>query len=364
MEVTQLSAREGYWRYSSEAYFKTEGTKDQYTPKINQFTEMHSDTDLIELLSLENIRSFLIEDTNPNIGIAALEHFYNFAHTDLLNVKHYLPFPINKDLKRELTKKKSKEEYTSDERANYLPRDFNFNELFNDKWYEHLNNKDIINELKACVAVCLGGAFDTSEISTLTISDFEITSNQIRVKNPYNNFNSSWIMFNEHLSSYILDYYRRRTSSGYEDNELFFIRLWDNKEARGIQYDSNLWSGKKPTFITQWVSYILKYISYNLGLNQRIETTSLRHSTILHYLYSTNGKGIDQLIRTFGWVNFIKDAIFKYFNEEDVNEISFVLQQSMEDNINNVDASDEEYFFQFPHWRDNTLMGKGDYQNI
>lgn len=341
MLIKVITTRAAYLRYKEEAEFQSEGTKKQYRPKIDKFSANHSDTNVDEAISAEIFELFISED-KTEITLAALEHFYHFVNIHLLKKDHFPPFPLNKLLLKQNFRKQNTEGETDSNKKLYLPHDFDFTELFNDKWYEHLKDRQIIIALKACIAVCLGAAFDTSEIESLTIGDIAVNNNLVKVKNPYQNFNTPWISYNEELSEIINQFYKIRLSQEHE-TDLFFVNTWSSKDTRDIEPDKEIWKLKKPTYIKGWVSYILNFISHQLKLETRLTLVRLKDNAIYQYLLRTNGSGIDRLIRTYGWSSFVIKAVTKYYEEE--TTISAMTMNL--DIIPSQDIDDSEYNFFF-----------------
>lgn len=226
-----------------------------------------------------------------------------------------------------------------------------------------MKDRQIIIALKACIAVCLGAAFDTSEIESLTIGDIAVNNNLVKVKNPYQNFNTPWISYNEELSEIINQFYKVRLSQEHE-TDLFFVNTWSSKDTRYIEPDKEIWKLKKPTYIKGWVSYILSFISHHLQLETRLTLVRLKDNAIYQYLLRTNGSGIDRLIRTYGWSSFVIKAVTKYYEEE--TTISAMTMNLDIIPSQDIDDSENNYFFQFPQRKTTTkfLMRSTNSLNI
>lgn len=342
MYVESISTRQAFVRYVVEGNFKTDGTKSQYTPKIDRFSEIHSILDVSEAITANLMVKFIYSDGNPKMALAALEHFYDFVYSILLHREQYPPFPVNTKLLRKEFGKDEDDDYA----IGYLDPEFDFTELFNDDYYDHLHDQKAIITLKACIAVCLGAAYGTSEIETLTVSDFEVVDGLIKVKNKFPNYQVPWISFNEELSKMILSYFDLRRKDHY-DNDLFFIKIWSAKDTRKINPDPNIWLFRKPTEVKEWLSYILMYISYRLNLSQRISIKHIRANTIFHYLLRTNGRGLENVLRTFGgWKKFVQKSCDKYFEIVQTIESPPVFDVQAQEAP---DDSRDDYFFLFPH---------------
>jgi hypothetical protein len=334
-KVMDLMVRDAYHRYYTEAIFSSEGTKRNYTPKVSMFTKINSDLSIEELLSESAMKAFISRDNSPLMSIPALRHFYKFVYTSLFEKEDYPVFPINPESFRE---------EVDEEKTVYLERDFDFLQLFDDSYYLHLNYDPLKITLKACLAIALGAAFDTQQLTELRLEDLEIQE-EVRIRNPYPNYNSGWITINKVLSHYIRDYYSLRVNYREANTDLFFERIWNLHDARSISHCNEVWNDKKPSHITkQWVSYILKFICNELGY-PRLETRHLKVNSILHYLYNTNGSEIEKIIRTFGWVSFVERACKYFYKEVALPEQSFRMEI-----INaTIDQEGNDYFFPLPH---------------
>jgi site-specific recombinase XerD len=336
-----LTTRKAYLRYLQEASFGSEGTKRNYHPKINKLSKLYSDYEIKDALTVENIESFILSDGNLNICLSAIEHFYNFIYSSILSDDDYYPFPINKSTLRS----KINENIKNDNYQLFLERDFDFEQLFNDNFYDHLKNNNIKIALKAFIATCLGAAFETGEIEQIKVDDFKIEKNIVKVKNPYQNYSSKWIMLNEQLSKYVIDFYNIRIQIN-ANTELFFVRTWSASDTRIIDYDDSIWLGRKPSILKEWASYILKYISDKLDIVPHLSIKHLKDNAILQYLYLTNGKCIDELIRTFGWKQFVIKACNQFFAEESTEDLTLNIDFNRNRILYEAGSND---FFLFPH---------------
>ncbi len=278
---------------------------------------------------------YIQNNTNPLMTIPALKHYYKYVYKTCLEIEEFPVFPINSELYRG---------EVDEEKTVYLGSDFDYLQLFDDTFYSHLNFEPIIITLKACMAIGLGAAFDTNQLTELRMQDICVDQNSVKIRNLHSNFYSNWINMNGTLGQYIRTYHNLRIINNNIESDLFFERIWDMKGARHIVHDPDIWEGKKPSHVTQqWISYILKYISNELGL-PRIETRHLKVNSVLHYLYNSGTIGIGSLVRTFGWVSFVEKAIKRYFSESDLSELNIEM-----DILDSSEDGGKEYFFPLPH---------------
>lgn len=342
MEI--ILTKDAFNRYKDEAIFKKSGTRKNYVPKIEKFSKKYDNANVVEALSPHNIEQFILSYSLKNLPLSALEHFYNFVYSYVVQDTTYHPFPIDKSKYQDEISESNVEES-----AGWLTSDFDYYQLFENKWYDHLNNDRLKITLKACLAVCLGAAYDTSEIegpTGLTIDHFKkCDQTTIKVKNIYDNYGSRWIYYNNFLSEIINEYIELRANLS-KDTDLFFVRLWSRKEARNIKCDENIWGNQRnPTRIKEWVSYLFKYMHRNFDNFPDVGITHLKEYTVFQYLKATNGQGLQNIIRTYKWQSFVAKSFERFIQESALPEpnVSIVFDK---DKLN---LMGEDHFFLFPH---------------
>lgn len=91
---------------------------------------------------------------------------------------------------------------------------------------------------------------------------------------------------------------------------------------------------------------MLKYISREIGLSRSINVTDLRYNMVLHSLYNTKGSSLKEIIRTFEYRNFVRDAFEKYCSENEellsiFNDNNFFGETPLEDSEEKSDDSSD-----------------------
>lgn len=293
--------------------------------KINRLIEfVGSKTDAQEAMSENNIIGFFDTlDRNQSGYYYALKKFFTFVQEEVLRLpkskRMMFPLEVPKDMNLEGNSRKPK--------ANYLPKGFNFNQLFHHDYYLHLHNETASRTVKACMAVGLGAGYNTSNITDMTLSDIQVDDDSIRVKNVYDTESVPWILLKGELAKYIKVYYNLRikhTNSSEDTAQLFFQKYWNGKE---LEIDSDIAGMKsngtidKPFNIISLMTYMLRYISFKEDIDPHLYPTHLYINSILHHLLQTDGTALESIIRTFGWERaFVRESFYQYIKYREQKE--------------------------------------------
>lgn len=293
--------------------------------KIENFINLvGGNTDAHEAISESNLIGFFQTlDRNLNGYYYSLKKFYSFVQEEVLHLpkseRTVFPLEVPKDMNIEGSSRKPK--------ANYLPKGFNFYKLFHNDFYIHLNNKIASKTIKACIAVGLGAAYNTGDITEMTLRDIQVEGETVRLKNVYETESVPWIVITGELASFIIDYYsiRMKYSSETEDKtNLFFQKFWEGRELN-VESDIAGINSKgivdKPSNIIALMTYMLRYISFKVDIDPHLYPTHLYINTILHQLLHTEGKALESIIRTFGWERtFVRDSFYQYIQYREQKE--------------------------------------------
>ncbi|WP_176475603.1 HNH endonuclease [Paenibacillus sp. 7541] len=212
-------------------------------------------------------------------------------------------------------------------KVNYLKKGFDFYQLFDDDFYDHLHNKTARQTIKACIAIGLGAAYNTGDIRDMTLGDIQVDGNIIRVKNVYETERIPWIVLTGDLGKFIKEYYElrvERTTSLGDTSPRFFEKFWDGGELEidvdiaGIKSNGTV---DKPSNIISLMTYMLRYISFKMDIDPHLYPTHLYVNSILHQLLQTEGKALESIIRTYGWERaFVRESFYQYIQYRDQNE--------------------------------------------
>lgn len=313
------------------------GTLSTHENKIREYLEIAKKLDFEQAFDREILSSYIFKGDKSALGkYSALVHFYNYIYIEILQLpKQRIHFPIYKeDVKNFDSLHGPYETARLNKKGDrvFLERDFQFSELFNDKYYYHLNNDIALKTVKAAIALGIGAGYDSGEmfinntIPQLKLADPIITDTIVRVKNYYPNTTIPYIDIHGNLADYIRDYYWIRNNQSnvtLEEKELYFAKLWDTFE---LKYNPNI-QKRKPYKVQELVYYMLKYISVQKNLESYLTVTDLRSNLVLHSLYNSKGASLKQIIKTFGFVPFVQEAFEKYC-EHDYEESSSLFYDS------------------------------------
>jgi hypothetical protein len=272
-----------------ESINEKNATWSQDRHKINRFIELvGGKTDAQEAISESNLVGFFDTlDRNLSGYYYTLKKFYTFVQEKVLKLpiseRKMFPLEVPKDMNIEGNSRKPK--------ANYLPKGFNFYQLFHDDFYVHLHNETASRTIKACVAA----GYNTGNITDITLGDIQVDGDTVRVKNVYETESVPWIVLRGELAKFVKEYYdlRMKHDTSPEDTtQPFFQKYWDGRELE-IDFDiagvnSRGWVDK-PSNIIALMAYMLRYISFKVDIDPHLYPTHLYINTILHQLLQTDG---------------------------------------------------------------------------
>ncbi|MBT2663928.1 HNH endonuclease [Bacillus sp. ISL-4] len=300
-------------------------TWGQDRPKINRFIDLvGGNTDAQEAISESNLVGFFETlDRNLSGYYFTLKKFYTFVQGKVLNLpiseRKVFPLEVPKDMNLEGNSRKPK--------ANYLPKGFDFYQLFNEDFYVHLHNETASRTIMACMAVGLGAGYNTADIIDMTLGDIQVDGDTIRVKNVYETESVPWIVLTGELAKFIKVYYDLRmklATSSEATTQLFFEKYWNGRDLE-VEPDIAGVNSKgfvdKPSNIIALMTYMLRYISFKVDIDPHLYPTHLYINTILHQLLQTDGKALESIIRTFGWERtFVRESFYQYIKYREQKE--------------------------------------------
>lgn len=278
----------------------TSTTIQQYRSKVAKYIKHSKHLDIEEELSEEKLFEFVFNSEGKAEGkYNALFNFCNYVYIILLNKQEY-KFPINlndvKSFDNDSNYKSKRKNYNT----NYLEDDFDFKELFNQKYYKHLQSDTAAITIKAVLSCALSVGLGTGDLlmdynnlNYLAMDDVKVVEeNQVEIK-IYNNINVDRISIPEESSKEIIKYINIRKSGEEQvrikkrvnEKEEFFIKLWSGYD---LCVDSNISNGRKPSNITELVMYMLKYISLELNIKE-LSLNDMRANKVYHELIVTKG---------------------------------------------------------------------------
>ncbi|MFI8716219.1 HNH endonuclease, partial [Brevibacillus brevis] len=244
-----------------------------------------------------------------------LKKFYTFVQEKvlILPISERMVFPV------EVPKDMNIEENSRKPKANYLPKGFNFYQLFHDDFYIHLHNENASRIIKACLAVGLGAGYNTGNITDMTIEDIQVDDDIVRVKNVYETESVPWIVLTGELAKFVKEYSdlrMKQVTLSEDKTQPFFQKYWQGREL-GIDPDiAGVKSNgmvDKPSNIIGLITYMLRFISFKMDIDPHLYPTHLYINTILHQLLQTDGKALESIIRTFGWERaFVRESFYQY----------------------------------------------------
>jgi hypothetical protein len=293
--------------------------------KINRFIDqVGANSEAQEAISESNLVGFFSTlDRNLSGYYYTLKKFYTFVQEEVLHLpiseRKVFPLEVPKDMNIEGNSRKPK--------ANYLPNGFNFYQLFHDDFYAHLHNKTASQTIKSCMAVGLGAAYNTADITDMTLRDIQVDGNTVRVKNVYETESVPWIVLTSNLAKFVKEYYDLRmkhANSSEDTTQPFFQKYWNGRDLE-IEFDiagvnSRGWVDK-PSNIIALMTYMLRYISFKVDIDPHLYPTHLYINTILHQLLQSDGKELESIIRTFGWERtFVRDSFYQYIQYREQKE--------------------------------------------
>lgn len=288
--------------------------------KIKKYISFIKNAEINLALTEENLRNFIFDkQQQPSGKYVALFNFYKFYHEKILSMEgREIPiFPIDVQEVKQTSEGDKKRETV------YFPIDFDFNDLFDDKYYNHLNSENAKLTVKAAISLALSAGYDSGEMFptntrsnksvVMTLDDCIVVEDYIKVRNYYAQSTVPWVLIRGKNAEYIRDYYKIRRDfqvkhAGQENN--FIAHIWETSE---LNFDKSVGS-EKPYNPYQLLSYMLKYITNNLGLDSPV-VTDLRANMVLHSLYNSKGSALRDIIELYGYLPFVQQAFEEYCTE-------------------------------------------------
>jgi hypothetical protein len=321
--------------------------------KIKKYINFTKNADINLALIEKNLREFIFDIQQQPAGkYDALSNFYKFYYEKILKMdgRETPIFPIDVKEVKQPSSEGNKKRGTV-----YFPLDFDFNELFDDKHYHHLHNENAKLTVKAAISLALSAGYDSGEMFptntrsnksvVMTLENCLIEDDYIKVKNFYVQSMVPSILIRGENAKYIRDYYTVRKKFQVKhagQNNNFIAHIWETSE---LDFDYKIVS-TKPYNPYQLLSYMLKYITKNLGLDSPV-VTDLRSNMVLHSLYHSKGASLRDIIELYGYPPFVQQAFEEYCTEINRNEdnyfspLSFDIARNPADN-DNVDSVQDE----------------------
>lgn len=284
--------------------------------KVSKYITFIGNEDIEMAMNEGLLRKYIIEDGNlqPKGKYDALLNFYNFYYEEVLNMsKRNVPlFPI--DTKEVETSKSIEKGRTT----TYYVKGFDFNCLFEDKHYEHLDNHGATLAVKAAIALALSAGYDSGEMfptnreheNAMKMEDIFMEDDYVKVRNFSSQSTVPFIIIQGKNAGHIREYYKLRESYSIKkkwQQSLFIANTWRTNE---LDFDSKI--AQKGIYTPHdLVSYMLKYISLKEG-HPTPHITDLRANMVLHSLYNTKGSALQDIIELYGFLPFVKQAFEEY----------------------------------------------------
>ena len=307
----------------------TSSSITQYRGKVKKYVNKNNNVEIIEALDEERLFDFIfMEDGKSAIPkYNAIQNFYCFVYKEILNISE-CKFPINYDdvikYDKNIVHKKKRKNYKTE----YLNDDFDFEELFNNKYYNHLDNDTATITIKAVLSCALSIGLGAGELlkdysknKYLTIDDVkEVTKNQVEIS-IHNSINVNKIILTEEIAKNITEYIKIRKSGEEkiwgkkrtDGKEAFFIKLW---EGRQLNIDTSVWESKKgkPSTIYELLIYMFKYICSKLKINE-ISLNDIRANMVYHELLITKGSALNEIVKIHGYDPFVEEAYQRFIDK-------------------------------------------------
>lgn len=289
----------------------------QFRGKIRKYLKSNFNMTIDEALNENRIFDFIFADDKQSAKgkYNALYNIYKYTNEKIL-LKNEFEFPIKiKDVNEFDDKESYKTKRISYETV-FLNDDFDFKELFNNKYYEHLNEEKAIITVKAIISLALSTGLGKGDLlkdtgnNYLKINDVNLMeTSQVEVN--INGKNINKIVIPEESAKYIIEYIKIRKKIIVND-DAFFVKLWDGYK---LMIDTRI-VNKKPSDINNLVLYVLKYISNSLGIEE-LKINDLRANKVYHELISSRGSALNSIIRLHGYSTFVEEVYQKFISKYD-----------------------------------------------
>ncbi len=286
----------------------------------------------------KNLKNFIYDGIHKALGkYSALRSFYDFTKIKIENQpKNTVNFPIDRNdvIAFDIENSDLDESAMKEKGAVYLEKKFDFSQLFNDSYYEHLNNDIAVKIIKASISLGLAAGYDSGEMfftsrkpAKFTLNDIELNDNMVRVRNFNNSSMNEWITIIGYYAKYIIDYYELRiryNAIPEKEKDIFFTMIYDTYK---LDYDTTI-QDRKPYTVQLLVLYFLKYISKSLNLERELNVKDLKCNMVLHSLYKSQGASLHQIIRSFGYPPFVQNAFERYCNDNLCNGLNILFEDN------------------------------------
>lgn len=291
---------------------KKQSSLKAHRGKVEKYISFIGNQDIDVALDESLLRKYILEDKKlkPQGKYDALNNFYYYYYNEILNAnsKEIPFFPIEP---KEFVSLKSKQK----RKPVYFPKGFDFNCLFDDQYYEHLNNNGATIAAKAALALALSAGYDSGELfptnrefeTAMKMNDVFIEEDYIKVRNFSDQSTVPFILIQGKNAEYIKEYYKLRISFPLQkewQRSLFIANTWDTKSL-------NPKINPKIYIPHDLVSYMLKYITLKIGVDTP-QITDLRANMVLHSLYNSKGAALQDIIELYGFLPFVKQAFEEY----------------------------------------------------
>lgn len=333
------------------------GTFKAHRGKIKKYIDIIGNIDTKDAFNEESLNKYIFGLEQKSLGkYSALKSLYDFIQEEINGIhKSKIIFPIIRSEVEAFENHKDGEKTKIDENVGtiFLDKKFKFTDLFNDKYYYHMQSKEAILTVKAAISLGLTAGYDSGDmfynntVPKMKLNDIEVNDEYVKVRNYNTNSLVMWIYVYGDLANYISDYYNLRKSVKNlprVEQDIFFAKIWETRELKYEPSFENV--RRKPYSVQELVLYFLKYISRELCLNRPLRITDLRYNMVLHSLYNSKGSSLKQIIKTFGYPPFVEEAFNKYCEEEAntdfcslFNDNSFFKLTPLEEAKNSIEQS-------------------------
>ena len=295
---------------------KNESTWHRYCDIVRDFTELNSHVENYkDLFNVECLEKYVLSSTDYRMRFYAVRSFFDVLQKHDQSIVQRKLFPLGNDI---VEKQAKKEKNGKAEGLLFLDKNVDLFALFDDKYYEHLNNEMASLTVKAAIAIAISACYPSTAIDSTNkdvdnkmkvsnYSDHGIYG--VKVKNLANpGLRVAWILIQGVCSECLKEYFKHRKNIQV-NTDAFFTPIWSKK----VEYNKEI-TRNRPSTVYNLVHYMLKYISIELALPFTITLKNLRANSILLFLYRTKGLALPDIINTFGYQSFVKNAFEHYSN--------------------------------------------------
>ncbi|WP_164853297.1 HNH endonuclease [Peribacillus asahii] len=300
-----------------DSYINSDKTKSSlkvHKGKVDKYITFIGNQDIEKALDESLLRKYIFDKKqNPKGKYDALKNFYHYYYEEILNLSK-LNFPVFPIDTKELVSRNNPEK----RRPVYFSKEFDFNCLFDDRHYEHLNNHGAALAVKASLALALSAGYDSGEMfptngeheKAMKMDDVFFEEDYIKVRNFSSQSTVPFILIQGKNAEYVKEYYKLRLSFPITkkfQQSLFIANTWKTNE---LNFDTKI-TTKMIYYPHDLVSYMLKYITVKEGQPTPL-ITDLRANMVLHSLYNSKGSALQDIIELYGFPPFVKQAFEKY----------------------------------------------------